>query len=246
MEQQNKWKKIVGKGAFVVICILVAVALLGLAIYATVRVQTCVKGPRVFATPAPTDTPEPTQLPNRLYEAEKHLDVAPPLDALDLNDGHLEDYSEFLADPTRWLDLTPPDAQGYTVIRSIDLGCSYVCEDGRYYRLGEGTDGKGVLDVIVTDLNWDDVPDLLYTYHFGSNEDQCAKVGWFDFDTHTQVLSDFQLENGFLALAAENGAYVLYRAERDADLETGTFGLTFTQRIGTLIESQGRIILNME
>ena len=94
--------------------------------------------------------------------------------------------------------------------------------------------------------NWDDVPDLLYTYHFGANEDQCAKVGWFDFDTHTSALSDFQLQNGFLALSEQDGEYVLFRAERDADLETGTFGLTFTQRIGTLIESRGRLILVME
>ena len=243
---KTDWKKWIGKGAFVVICILLALALLAGVIYATVRIQTCVSGPRVFATPAPTEEPEETPLPNRLYEAEKHAKIVPPLSKLDINDGHLEDYGEFLLDPERWLDLTPDGARGFTVIRSIDLGCTYVCEKDNYYRLGEGVDGKGVLDVILTDLDLDDVPDLLYTYHFGANEDQYAKVGWFDFRTHTSQLSDFQLLNGFLALAEEDGAYVLYRAERDADLETGTFGLTFTQRIGTLYEAQGRLILSME
>ena len=247
MEQQSNWKKVVKKGAFVVVCILAALLLLAGAIYGTYRIQRCASGPRTNgSTPEPTATPEPTPLPNRLYEAEKHIAVAPPLDKLDLNDAHLEDYGPWLSDPERWLDLTPEGASGFTVIRSIDLGCSYVCEDGEYYRLGEGTDGKGVLDVLLTDLNWDDVPDLLYTYHFGANEDQCAKVGWFDFDTHTSALSDFQLQNGFLALSEQDGEYVLFRAERDADLETGTFGLTFTQRIGTLIESRGRLILVME
>jgi hypothetical protein len=42
---------------------------------------------------------------------------------LDINDGQLEDYRELLVDPERWLDLTPEGAQGFSVIRSIDLGC---------------------------------------------------------------------------------------------------------------------------
>jgi hypothetical protein len=241
-----KWKSLIGKGAFVVVCILVALLLLAGAIYGTYRVQRCANSRQTNGTPEPTATPEPTPLPNRLYPAEKHIAVAPPLDKLDLSDAHAEDYGEILQNPERWLDLTPEGAEGFTVIRSIDLGCSYVCEDGAYYRLGEGTDGKGVLDVILCDFDWDDTPDLLYTYHFGTNEDRCSKVGWFDFDTHASMLSDFQLQDGFFALAEENGAYVLYRADRDADLDTGTFSLTFTQRIGTLIESQERLILLME
>lgn len=244
--EKPKWKSLLGKGAFVVVCILAALLLLAGAIYGTYRVQRCASGRQASGTPEPTATPEPTPLPNRLYPAEKHVAVAPPLDKLDLNDAHIEDYGETLRDPERWLDLTPEGAKGFTVIRSIDLGCSYVCEDGVYYRLGEGTDGKGVVDVILCDFDWDDEPDLLYTYHFGANEDKCSKVGWFDFDTHTSVLSDFRLLDGFFALVEEDDAYVLYRAERDADLDTGTFGLTFTQRIGTLLESQGHLILLME
>lgn len=247
MEQQtSKWKKLIGKGAFVVICILIALLLLVGAVVGTIAVQRCVSGPRTNGTPEPTATPEPTPLPNRLYPADKHADVAPPLDMLDLNDAHVEDYGEILADPTRWIDLTPDGAEGFTVIRSIDLGCSYVCEDGVYYRLGEGTDGKGVVDVILTDLDLDDVPDLLYTYHFGANEDTFSKVGWFRFTTHTSALSDFSLKNGFLSLVEEDENCILYRAERDADLETGTFGLTLTERLGEINEIMGKVHLILE
>ena len=132
------------------------------------------------------------------------------------------------------------------MIRSIDLGCSYVVEDGEYYRLGEGEDGKGAVDVLLTDLDLDDVPDLLYTYHYGANEDTYSKVGWFRFDTHESVLSDFAQKNGFLSLLEEDGVYVLFRAVRDVDLETGTFGLTLTERLGEITEVMGEIALILD
>ena len=147
---------------------------------------------------------------------------------------------------THWIDLTPEGAEGFTVIRSIDLGCSYVVEDGEYYRLGEGEDGKGVVDVLLTDLDLDDVPDLLYTYHFGANEDTVSKVGWFRFSTHTSALSAFAQRDGFLSLAEEDGIYVLYRAIRDVDLDTGTFGLTLVERLGELTEVMGGIELVLD
>ena len=140
------------------------------------------------------------------------------------------------------LSYPDPDA----VIRSIDLGCSYVVEDGEYYRLGEGEDGKGVVDVLLTDLDLDDVPDLLYTYHFGANEDTVSKVGWFRFSTHTSALSAFAQRDGFLSLAEEDGIYVLYRAIRDVDLDTGTFGLTLVERLGELTEVMGGIELVLD
>ena len=246
MEQQTpKWRKVLSKGAFVVICILIAIGLLFGAIYGTYKIQRCMHGGRQ-AEAEPTATPEPTPVPNRWYDSTKNPDKAPDLALLDLSDAHLEDYGTELSDPTRWIDLTPEDAQGFTVIRSIDLGCSYVVQDGAYYRLGEGEDGKGALDVHLCDLDWNGEPDLLYTYHFGGNEDQAAKVGWFDLTTHESALSDFSLQNGFLAIAEEDGAYALYRAERDADLDTGTFSLTFTQRLGVLVETEGRIFLILE
>ncbi len=247
MEQKKnpKWKKLLGKGAFVVSCIVIAVALLGGAAYLTLRVmRSCRSGGDDVAEATPT--PAPTPLPDRLYSADRKPASVPPLDALGLSDAHLEEYSEQLSDPERWIDLTPEGAQGFSVIRSIDLGCSYVAEDGVYYRLGEGEDGKGAVDVLLTDLDFDDKPDLLYTYHFGANEDTFAKVGWFNFETHESALSGFLQKDGFLSLVEEDGRYILFRAERNADLDTGTFGLTLKERLGEITEVMGGIELILD
>ena len=247
MEQQkSNWKKLIGKGAFVVICIIVAILLLAGAIVGTIAVQRCASGAGNRQTAAPTATPEPTPIPQRLYSAENHLTETPPLEQLGITEGHLEDFIADLEDPTHWIVLTPEGAEDFSIIRSIDIGCSFVVQDGQYYRLGEGEDGKGVVDVILTDLNWDDSPDLLYTYHFGANEDECSKVGWFDLTTHTSVLSEFSLKKGFLALEEEEEAFVLYRAARDADLDTGTFGLNLIERLGEVTEHEGRLLLMLE
>ncbi len=246
MEQkQPNWKKVLGKGAFVVSCIVIAALLLFGAVYFTLRVRRgCTTRP--VETVQATPTPEPTPLPDRVYSADRHPEIAPPLDRLDISDAHIEDYGELLRDPTRWIELTPEGAESFTIVRSIDLGCSYLVEDGVYYRLGEGDDGKGVVDVLLTDLDLDDEPDLLYTYHFGANEDTFSKVGWFRFDTHTSVLSDFSQKDGFFSLVEEDGNYILYRAIRDADLDTGTFGLTLTERLGEITEVMGQIALIMD
>jgi hypothetical protein len=246
MEQNRKpvWKKLLGKGAFVVSCIVISALLLFAAVYVTLRVRRgCSRG---GYTAEATPTPEPTPLPDRVYPADKNPPSAPPLDKLGISQGHLDDYSEYLSDVTRWIDLTPENAQGFTVIRSIDLGCSYVVENGEYYRLGEGEDGKGVVDVLLTDMDLDDEPDLLYTYHFGANEDTLSKVGWFRFTTHTSSLSGFAQKDGFLSLVEEDGNYILFRAVRDANLETGTFGLTLIERLGEITESMGEIELVLD
>ena len=150
MEQNNpNWKKWLSKGAFAVSCIIVAALLLFGAVYVTLRVRRGCRSGSGYVSEA-TPTPEPTPLPDRVYSADKNPPAAPPLDKLDLTQGHLDEYSAFLSDATRWIDLTPDGAEGFTVIRSIDLGCSYVVENGEYYRLGEGEDGKGVVDVMIT------------------------------------------------------------------------------------------------
>ena len=245
MEKQiPKWRKVLGKGVFVVVCILAALLLLAGAIYGTYRVQRCMKGEKVVASPTPT--PEPTPVPQRLYSADRHLTEAPPLDKLHINEGHIEDFTEELSDPTHWIVLTPNGAEGFEVIRSIDIGCTFLVQDGEYYRLGEGENGKGAVDVILTDFDCNDEPDLLYTYHFGANEEERSKVGWFDLNTHRSVLSDFSLMNGFLALEETDESYVLYRAERNADLDTGSFGLNLTERLGEVTEEDGRILLMIE
>ncbi len=239
------WKKTLSKGAFVVACIVIAVILLVVAVLITLRVRRgCVRSGA--STAAPTATPEPTPLPDRVYSADRHPDVAPPAEALDIPADRAEELGDELSDLNYWIDLTPENAEGFRVVRNWKVGCSYVVENGKYYRLGEGEDGKGVVDVLLTDLDLDDVPDLLYTYHYGSNEDTVSKVGWFRFDTHESVLSDFAQKDGFFSLIEEDGRYILCRAVRDADLDTGTFGLTVTERLGEVSESMGRIVLVLD
>ena len=245
MEQQKKsnWKALLSKGAFVVACIVAAVALLGCAAYFTLRaMRTCRSGSSVAQA---TPTPEPTPVPgHRIFNTK--MEEAPPLDVLGLNDGHLEEYSADLMLAENWLDMTKEGTEGFRIIRSVVLGCSYLVQDGNYYRLGEGEDGKGLLDYYVTDLDFDDEPDLLYTYHFGSNEDNFSKVGWFSFTTHENVLSDFSQRNGYLALIEEDGNFILCRADRSVDEETFSFGLTVTERLGEITEVMGRIELILD
>lgn len=246
MEENNnpKWKKLLGKGAFAVSCIVIAFLLLGGAAYLTLRVMRgCRSGNGQTAQATPT--PEPTPVPGHSYYVRK-MEEAPPLELLGLNEGHLAEYGEDLALAENWLDMTKDDTEGFRIIRSVVLGCSYLVQDGQYYRLGEGEDGKGLLDYYVTDLDLDDVPDLLYTYHYGANEDTYAKVGWFRFDTHTSVFSDFAQKNGYLVLIEEDGNYILFRADRAVDMEQLTFGLTATERLGEITEIMGRITLILD
>ncbi len=243
-KKPSVWKKMLGKGAFVVSCIVIAVLVIAGTLYLSLRIMRgCGRSGK--GTTQPTSTPEPTPVPSHQVYTVK-MDEAPPLDALGLNDGHLEEYSLLLADPENWLDMTKEDTEGFRIIRSAVLGCSYLVQDGQYYRLGEGEDGKGLLDYYVTDLNLDDVPDLLYTYHFGANEETFSKVGWFDFATHRNVMSDFSQRDGYLALVEENGNYILCRADRIVDEELLTFGLTVTERLGEITEIGGKITLILD
>ena len=245
MEQQNNanWKKLLGKGAFVVICIVIAIALIGGAAYLTLRtMRTCRSGPGISQA---TPTPEPTPVPgHRVFNTK--MDEAPPLELLGLTEGHLEEYSEDLKLAENWLDMTKEGTEGFRIIRSVVLGCSYLVRDGQYYRLGEGEDGKGLLDYYVTDLDYDDEPDLLYTYHYGANEDNYTKVGWFNLATNENVLSDFSQRDGYLALIEENGNFILCRVDRVVDEETSSFGLTVTERLGEITEVMGRIVLILD
>ena len=248
MEKQPKAKKngALKKLAFV----LGAVALLLAAMGVTVLVQQSLRParPTPAVTEAPTETPEPTPLPDRNYDSEKKPDFMPELDKLGLVRDKIDDYGPENFAPEFWLDITPDDlrsAAGCTVIRHIGLGYSYLIKDGVYYRLGEGDDGKGVLDVILCDLNFDEMPDVLYTYHYGTSDDAQTKIGWFDFATGQSKLSPFASKGAFLALNEEEGHCVVYRCERFVDEEYG-FSLRFTDRIGEVVEIAGELFLVME
>ena len=247
--ENSKHKKTKGlpKAVTVLLLILGGLALLLLAMGGTILVQQSLRPQKATPRPTavPTDTPAPTPLPDRSYDADRHPDFVPDLSKLGMSADEIDNYGAESFTPEFWLDITPDDlkaATGAAVIRHIGLGYSYVVLDGEYYRLGEGDDGKGVLDVILCDLNLDDEPDMLYTYHFGYGDAAQSKVGWFDFSTRTGVLSPFGTMGDFLALREEDGAYMVYRCARAVD-ENGGFALTFLDRIGEVIEQSDELFL---
>ena len=241
MEQPSKKKRPLRAVLFV----LGAIVLLLVAMGGTILIQQSLRPARATAVPTaePTETPEPTPLPDRSYDSERKPAFVPELDKLGMTDDEIEAYGEEFLAPEYWLDITPDDlraATGADVIRHIGLGYSYLVLDGTYYR-----HGKGVLDVLLTDLNNDGTPDMLYTYHFGVSTDAQTKVGWFDFATLHGQLSPFGMQQDFLALNAEGDAIVLYRCTRFVD-ENGGFALHFTDRLGELVEQSDRLYLMME
>ena len=247
--ENSKHKKTKGlpKAVTVLLLILGGLALLLLAMGGTILVQQSLRPQKATPRPTalPTDTPAPTPLPDRSYDADKHPAFTPDLSKLGMSADEIDNYGAESFTPEYWLDITPDDlkaATGAAVIRHIGLGYSYVVLGGEYYRLGEGDDGKGVLDVILCDLNLDDEPDMLYTYHFGYGDAAQSKVGWFDFSTRTGVLSPFGTMGDFLALREEDGAYMVYRCARAVD-ENGGFALTFLDRIGEVIEQSDELFL---
>jgi hypothetical protein len=242
---ENKQKKGM-KPLHMLLLVLGGILLLALAMGATILIQQAArtKRPAAIATPEPTATPEATPIPDRSYAVLENPAFVPELDKLGLTEAELDYFGEENFAPEMWVDLTPDGFSG-AVIRNIAVGYSYVVLDGSYYRLGEGSDGKGVLDVLLCDLNADDEPDLLYTYHFGTTEDGETKVGWFDCVDRRSVVSSFGMQKAYLALSEEDGAYLVYRCTRSVD-ETGAFALHFTDRIGEILEKGGELYLMME
>ncbi|MBR0082245.1 MAG: hypothetical protein IJP98_05865 [Clostridia bacterium] len=245
MEQQKK--KGTGKKAlWGVLLAIGAIVLLLAAMGGTILIQQSLRPARPTAAPTaePTATPEPTPMPDRRYDAEQPLSFTPALEQLGLSADEIETYGEENFGAEYWIDLTPADFRG-SVIRHIGLGYSYAVYDGAYYRLGEGDDGKGLVDVLVCDLNDDGEQDLLYSYHFGYGGDAEAKIGWLDPQTGDGCLSQFGLLGGYLALSEENGAYYVWRCTRVVD-ETGSFALHFQARIGEVIEHDGKLYLLLD
>ncbi len=246
MEQKktSNMRKMLGKGAFVVSCIVIAVLVLGGAAVGTLFLM---RGCRSESAPvaAATPTPVPTPVPGHEVYA-RDMEEAPPLEKLGLSAGHLEEYSLDLMLPENWIDMTKDDIKDFRVIRSKVLGCSYIVQNGEYYRLGEGEDGKGLVDYIVTDFDWDGEPDLLYTYHSGANEETFSHVGWFNLATHENKMSEFSQRDAYLALIEEDEHIILCLADRSVDPETLSFGLTVTGRIGEISEILGRIVLILD
>jgi len=243
MEQNKKQGN---KGLRTLLIVLGAIALLLAAMAGTILIQRSVLSARRTnaATAVPTETPAPTPIPDRSYDAQKPLTFAPDVERLGLSADEIESYGAENFAPDYWIDLTPDGFDG-AVIRHIGLGYSYAVVGDAYYRLGEGDDGKGLVDAVACDLNADGETDLLYTYHFGSGADAESKVGWFDPVTGTGERSQFGLLGAFLALSEEDGAYYVYRCTRAVD-ENGSFALHFVSRIGEVIEHAGKLYLMLD
>lgn len=247
MERKNKKS---GKSLKVLLWIAGGLALLLLTMAVTILIQQSLRPPKNTPAPtmAPTATPEPTPLPDRSYDSASRPSFEPDITLLGLNSDEIESYGEDYFSSEYWLDITPEalaQRTGCSVIRHTGLGYSYIVWNGAYYRLGEGDDGKGVLDVIPCDLNADDLPDVLYTYHFGIGTDAQTKVGWFDFSTGKSTLSLFGMQQDYVALSEEEGSCILYRCTRFVD-ENGGFALHFTDRIGEIIEQSGELYLMLD
>lgn len=234
------------KGWLVLVLVLAALLLFAAAFAGTFLLQRCTyeQQQSVKETPIPTDTPAPTEVPSRIYDAGAKPAFLPETSKLGMSEQELLDYGEENLAIEYWIDLTPEELRslGVTVIRHIGLGYSYLVQDGSYYRLGEGEDGKGVLDAVACDLDMDERMELLYTYHFGTGEDAQTKVGWFHLSTMQDLHAPFSMQNGFLALHAEDGRYLMYRTERFVE-EDGTFSLRFTEPLGEVMETEGGLYL---
>ena len=105
MEEKKKsgWTKLLKKGAFVVACIVIAVLLLVAAAYFTLRIRRSCARSGVTPDAAPTVTPAPTPLPDRVYSADRKPEAAPPIELLGLPDGTSEETLELLSDRAYWI-----------------------------------------------------------------------------------------------------------------------------------------------
>ncbi len=241
-------KKPLNKTIRILLYITGAVLLLLLSMGVTTWIQHRARAaskPPQSVTEAPTETPEPTPMPDRFYDGLRNPAFEPDVTKLGISDDEIESYDEDVFLPQYWMDMTPEDMDesiGCTVIRHMGLGYSYVIYEGNYYRIGEGDDGKGLLDIILSDLNGDEKPDLLYTYHFGAGTDAQTKVGWFDLSTSAEKVSSFGIREGFAMLCEEEGSYVLYRCERSVDEQFSAI-LQFGDRIGEIVEQMDALYL---
>lgn len=241
-------KKPLKKPIRILLYVLGAVLLLLLSVTVTTGIQQCVRSANErpqTVTEIPTEAPEPTPMPDRFYDGLHNPAFQPDVAKLGISDEEIESYDEDCFLPQYWMDMTPAEMDesiGCAVIRHMGLGYSYIVFKDAYYRLGEGDDGKGLLDVILSDLNGDEKPDLLYTYHFGTGTDAQTKVGWFDLETCTEIVSSFGLKDGFAMLSTEEGSYAVYRCDRSVD-EQFSVTLQYREKIGEIVEQMDALYL---
>ncbi len=199
------------------------------------------------ATPTPTNiptaSPTPTPLPN--YHA---LSFDPDLSRMEGMNAAAQEHGAELSGAF-WVDLTPADGAvpGYTLFRHVELGYSFLLlPDGRYLRLGERSEGCGVVNALFADLDADDRPELVYAYTAEHEDGPAARVGWLDLGTLENRPASFLLKNGTLALLEEDGKLLLYRAALHNTDSRGFYAIDFTARLGELVERDGALFLEIE
>lgn len=199
------------------------------------------------ATPTPsnipTEPPTPTPLPN--YHA---VAFQPDLSKMEGMNAVDEERKGELGQEY-WVDITPVNETlaGYTLFRHVELGYSFLrLPDGRYLRLGERTEGCGVVNALYADLDADEGMELLYTYTLEAEEGPAARVGWLDLNTWENRPSAFLLKNGALALADDGGRLLLYRAALADTDSRGFYTIDFIAPLGELLERDGALFLELE
>ncbi len=199
------------------------------------------------ATPTPstipTEAPTPTPLPN--YHA---LAFDPDLSRMEGMNAVPEAYRGDLG-RAFWVDVTPTNeaVAGYTLFRHVELGYSFLAlPDGRYLRLGERTEGCGVVNGAFADLDADDSWELLYTYTVETEAGPAARVGWLDLATLENRTAAFLLRNDALALADRDGRMILYRAALSATDSRGFYTIDYRAPLGELMERDGALFLEIE
>ena len=199
------------------------------------------------ATPTPsnipTEPPTPTPLPN--YHS---VDFDPDLAKMEGMNAILEEHGDQLGRDF-WVDVTPTNekAEGYALFRHVELGYSFLrLPDGRYLRLGERTDGCGVVNALFADLDADEGKELVYTYTTESEDGPAARVGWLDLTTLENRTASFLLKNGILALAEDGGRLFLYRATLAVTDSRGFYAIDLIAPLGELLERDGALFLELE
>ena len=199
------------------------------------------------ATPTPsnipTEPPTPTPLPN--YHA---LSFDPDLSRMDGMSAAAEEHPDQLG-ADFWVDVTPANltVPGYTLFRHVELGYSFLLlPDGRYLRLGEPTEGCGVVNAVFADLDADESWELVYTYTAVSEDGPAARVGWLDLATLEDRPAAFLLKNGTLALAENGGRLLLYRAALADTGSRGFYAIDFISPLGEVMERDGALFLELE
>ena len=161
------------------------------------------------ATPTPSliPTAEPTATPLPNYHA---LAFDPDLSRMEGMNAVPEEHKGEL-DRAYWVDVTPTNeaVAGYTLFRHVELGYSFLLlPNGRYLRLGERTEGCGVVNALYADLDADEGWELVYTYTVETEAGPGARVGWLDLATLEDRAGAFLLKGDALALADEGGRLV--------------------------------------